>query len=158
MKTIDEIRRENLRQYADHLGGVAKLAACLQKSHAQTSQWLNGSKDSKTKKPRGMSDESARLIETKLGQPRGWLDQEHRTTIQEEVANYALSPITLDTIGEALNAIDQAIADIESAWQTTAKKGLRSHILRLVLQEPHKQLWRDSQTLTALLTTHQAIL
>lgn len=77
MKTNAEIRRENLSDLADEFHGVAKLADRLHKSPAQVSQWINASKDSKTKKPRGISDDMARHIEECCEKERGWMDNDH---------------------------------------------------------------------------------
>lgn len=76
-KTIDEIRRENLQALAESLGGPAVLARLLGRSDSQVSQWIKGSPDSKTGKPRGLRPSSCRLIEAAAGKPRGWLDADH---------------------------------------------------------------------------------
>jgi hypothetical protein len=72
--TIDEIHRANLAVLKVRYGGVTKLSDALEKSISQVSQWLNGSLDSKTKKRRGMEDDSCRYIENKLGLETGWMD------------------------------------------------------------------------------------
>lgn len=77
MKTIDEIRRDNIQVLIDEHGGNKSLADLLGKSEAQVSQLLHGSKDSKTGKPRGMNNTTARSIEAKCGKERGWLDNDH---------------------------------------------------------------------------------
>lgn len=77
MKTIDEIRRDNIQVLIDECGGNKALSDLLGKSEAQVSQLLNGSRDSKTGKPRGMNNTTARAIEEKCGKERGWLDNDH---------------------------------------------------------------------------------
>ncbi len=77
MKTIDEIRRENLALIAAESGGVSKLADRLQKSVSQVSQWINGSTNSGTGKARGMRPSSCRNIESACGKQPGWMDFEH---------------------------------------------------------------------------------
>ncbi len=77
MKTINEIHRDNLQELVNEAGGVQSLANKLNKSAAQVSQWLNGAKDSKTGKPRGISDDAARQIEIKMDKEHGWLDHDH---------------------------------------------------------------------------------
>lgn len=77
MKTIDEIRRDNIELLIGECGSLKGLADILDKSESQVSQLLHGSKDSKTGKPRGMNNTTARLIEQKCGKERGWLDNDH---------------------------------------------------------------------------------
>lgn len=77
MKTCSEIRVDNLRNLVSEHGSIVRLAEKIDKAEAQISQWLNSSKNSKTGKPRNMSDDMARLIEQKCGKERGWLDHDH---------------------------------------------------------------------------------
>jgi hypothetical protein len=84
MKTIDEIRRDNIAILVEEHGGVKSLAVKLEKSEAQVSQWLNGSKDSKTGKQRGMNSDTSRSIEGKAGKERGWMDHDHSDTGLEQ--------------------------------------------------------------------------
>jgi hypothetical protein len=77
MATIDQIYRDNLRLLAKEAGGQDGLAERIGKSPAQVSQWINASKDSKTKKPRVLSRQMARHIEAKFPKPEGWMDQPH---------------------------------------------------------------------------------
>lgn len=79
MKTVDVLRRENLHILASESGGPSQLADDLCKSKSQISQWLNASPDSKTGKPRTISNASAREIEGKKGKPFGWMDTPHPT-------------------------------------------------------------------------------
>jgi len=74
MKTIDEIRKENLAILVKDYGGVGKLADVLERSSSQVSQWLNSSKASASGKPRRFNSDSARYIEKMCGKPEGWLD------------------------------------------------------------------------------------
>lgn len=77
MTTIDQIYRDNLRLLVKEIGTQEALAEAIDKAPAQLSQWINGSKDSKTGKPRALSRATARDIENKLGKPEGWMDQPH---------------------------------------------------------------------------------
>lgn len=74
---IDELRRFNLYYLAEEFGGVGKLAEVLGKDPSQVSQWINGSKNSSTGKPRGMRSSTCREIEKKTRKPMGWLDTDH---------------------------------------------------------------------------------
>ncbi len=75
MKTIDEIRRNRLKELITLSGSVRLLADVLERSPAQVSQWSNASIDPKSGRPRAISTVSARYIEKKLGRPEGWMDR-----------------------------------------------------------------------------------
>ncbi|MGI4717237.1 MAG: S24 family peptidase [Janthinobacterium lividum] len=77
MSTIELIHRHNLQLLAKEFGGVAAVAAKIGCSSSQYSQWMNGSENSGTGKPRGMRPSSARRIEKATGKPEGWMDREH---------------------------------------------------------------------------------
>jgi SOS-response transcriptional repressor LexA len=77
MITIETIHRENLQILARECGGVAAVAAKIGCSSSQYSQWMNGSENSGTGKPRGMRPSSARRIEKATGKPVGWMDSPH---------------------------------------------------------------------------------
>ena len=80
MKTIDEIHRENLQDLAREFGSVAAAASKIGCSSSQYSQWMNGSENSGTGKPRGMRASSARRIEKACDKPVGWMDRPRPTT------------------------------------------------------------------------------
>ncbi|WP_414440474.1 hypothetical protein [Burkholderia sp. 22PA0106] len=76
MKTCHEIRREQLRALIDEVGGAGRLSDLIGKTDIQIRQWVNASKDSRTGKPRGISDDAARHIEQMTGKEIGWLDND----------------------------------------------------------------------------------
>jgi SOS-response transcriptional repressor LexA len=78
MKTIDEIRRQNLAILVAGCSGVTQLAARAQKSASQISQWLNGSAHSGTGKARGMRSSSCRELERACGKEAGWMEVDHQ--------------------------------------------------------------------------------
>jgi len=77
MKSIDEIRTDNLRLLSDEQGGVGKLALAIGREQSQVSQWLNRSPMHGTGKPRVISTRSCRFVEKALGKPEGWMDRDH---------------------------------------------------------------------------------
>lgn len=77
MKTIDQIHRDNLAALVMEYGSVTAVAGTIGISPSQYSQWLNGSENSGTGKPRGMRPASARKIEKACKKPSGWMDKEH---------------------------------------------------------------------------------
>lgn len=79
MKEITEIRRENLAKLRSKYRTLDEFAEACGISSSQLSQWINGSLDSKTGRPRGMRSESCRKIEEKIGISKNWLDTDHST-------------------------------------------------------------------------------
>lgn len=77
MKTIDEIRRENLLLAIERLRTMAALAERAGVSSAYLSQIKNRTPESKTGKPKAMGADVARKIEKALREPEGWMDTEH---------------------------------------------------------------------------------
>jgi len=86
METIEETRRKNLRTLTDKYNGVTAFSNFVKISPSQISQWLNASPDSKTGKPRSISSNSARTIESKCGVAKGWMDVDHSETADLGVA------------------------------------------------------------------------
>lgn len=74
MQTVEEIRRQKLAVLIKESGSQAALSEKIGKAPAQISQWLNASINSKTGKPRVMSNAIARELEEKTGKPNGWFD------------------------------------------------------------------------------------
>jgi len=74
MKSIEDIRRENLLFESKRLGGDAALARKLGKDKNQVYQWLKAAGD---KQRRNMTGTTARKAEAALDRPRGWLDTDH---------------------------------------------------------------------------------
>ncbi len=110
MQTNDEIRRARLAMLIAKAGGAAKLAELIKKAPAQISQWINASPDSKTKRPRSMSDDAARDIEECLALGRGWMDQP--TTLPESSAQVINESMASSgaTLSPALEVVLDAIA------------------------------------------------
>lgn len=77
MKTIEQIRRDNLVLLAAEFGGATEAAKKIGVSDSQYSQWLNASINSGTGKPRGMRTASCRKIEDACRKPTGWMDVAH---------------------------------------------------------------------------------
>lgn len=78
MKTIDDIRRENLIALRDQHGTAQVLADIMEISPTQISQWINAAIDFKSGKPRNISSRSCRKMELKLDLVSGWMDTDHR--------------------------------------------------------------------------------
>lgn len=79
MKTVADIRRENLDLLAENLGAMERVAEVAETSPVYLSQIKNQTTDSKTQRPRQMGSQLARKLEQKFGKPTGWMDQDHKT-------------------------------------------------------------------------------
>lgn len=116
--TIDEIRRKNLGLLIKGSGTQRGLADAAGISPAQISQWVTAAPDSKTGKPRVISDESARLLESAAGKPLGWMDHEHGQPPRRSEADQAQTvcplPNALDSLGSALSAAPPSMRDVIS--------------------------------------------
>lgn len=135
MKTVDVLRRENLHILASESGGPSQLADDLCKSKSQISQWLNASPDSKTGKPRTISNASAREIEGKKGKPFGWMDTPHPTGADSSPA--ATSPAQqMDYVGAGSPEQQEIINEIASR---EIPEGIREAILTLIRSSPKKK-------------------
>lgn len=82
MKTIDEIRRDNALALADAIGGNTVFAEKIDRETTQVSRFIG---KNFTKK---IGDDMARHIEECFGLERGWLDQNHKQSVQESPAQY----------------------------------------------------------------------
>lgn len=72
MKSVYDTRRENMRNLVHQWGGPTSFAKKLGHSNGSYVAQLAGPNPS-----REISEKVARDMETKLGLPIGWLDQEH---------------------------------------------------------------------------------
>lgn len=72
MRSIYELRRENLRELTRTWGGPTSLAKKLGHTNGSYLAQLAGPHPS-----REISEKVAREMEAKLGLPTGWMDQEH---------------------------------------------------------------------------------
>lgn len=104
VKTIDDIRRENLcaliRDRAEN--NQAAFSRMLEKDPNQVSQWLGKGN------ARYMSKATARAIEKKLTLPALWMDTDHAPAKGEKVSPAVSRPARLDVriVTEALKYLD----------------------------------------------------
>lgn len=77
MKTIDQIRRDNLLLAIDEIGSATALSEAAEVSAAYLSQIKNQQPESSTGKAKTMGVSVARKIETALKKPVGWMDTAH---------------------------------------------------------------------------------
>ncbi len=79
MDTIEETRLKRLTILMEELRRECRTDAAfaekIGKSESQLNQWIKRSPDSKTGKPRNISSQIAREIESICRKQRGWMDQ-----------------------------------------------------------------------------------
>ena len=102
MMKSEQIRIENLQLLALEAGGVVALSKVIGKASSQVSQWMGANRmEGKTSKPKFMSHQSCREIESLCEKPEGWMDVPHApqdAQFEELLALYR----TLDPIGQSL--------------------------------------------------------
>lgn len=77
MRTVDEIRRENLEQLAREAGTMDAVAERVGSNPVYLSQVRTRMRDSKTGTPRSLGTKMARRLEKAFDKPKGWMDEHH---------------------------------------------------------------------------------
>jgi len=80
MKTIEEIRLDNLRTLCSQFKSQRQFAIHLDRTPAQVNNWL------KETPGKSIVSAAAREIEEKCGKPRGWLDNDHSRSTTETMS------------------------------------------------------------------------
>lgn len=92
MKTVAEIRHDNLLLLLEEIGTAEALAHLVESSPIYISQLRNKALDSKTKKPRQIGDALARKLESSCQKEIGWMDHEHpQLSYRQERINHAVA-------------------------------------------------------------------
>jgi hypothetical protein len=92
MKTVAEIRRQNLEDLIKELGSAAALAERIGTAPQYISQILHATPDTKTGRGRTLGTVLARRIEKQLSKEDGWMDQAHYAPTQPVGAVLAKEP------------------------------------------------------------------
>lgn len=108
MKTRSDYRRANFAALVEK-HGQAGVAAIIEKDRNQVYQWTL---DPQEPAARNISDRSAAAIEDAFDLPRGWLDQEHATTIQEPRTPYGLASQSAQLDPETVRSAHQLIRGV----------------------------------------------
>lgn len=122
MQPVDQTRRERLAQLIKDAGSQAALSEIIGKAPAQISQWVNASVNSKTGKPRMMSNDVAREIEKKTSKPAGWMDQLGGDSSTGPIGMSA-TPWKLP-LGQMLEQIDNATKSVAPVLQAPCRAAL----------------------------------
>lgn len=86
MKTIAEIRHENLLALISEFGSQAEIARRCDASDVYISQIVKKYPDAKTNRPRQIGDPMARRLEEGCGKDLGWMDNLHTYTNNGHIA------------------------------------------------------------------------
>lgn len=120
MKTIAEIRLDNLLLLIEELGSAEALASKVNSSAVYISQLKNRAPDSKTKKPRQIGDPLARKMESSCGKERGWMDHEHpRLTPRQRRMEHA--QLVMESMSDY--ELDRAVKIIDTIAQPDPRQG-----------------------------------
>lgn len=82
MRSLLEIKRENLLAACEKVGGRPVLAKMLGISDSQINQWISASPDSKTGRPRSPNTDTCRKVEKAVGLPENWMEHDHGATLK----------------------------------------------------------------------------
>lgn len=134
MKTIEEIRRQNLKLLIVKYGGNASMSEKIGKSAAQVSQWSNASRDSLSGRPRSISSDACREIEGVLGLEVGWLDNDH-----ESACGFTDAAIGLMNDFMRLDSAEQTRIRQYVAFAAAMKKHQSEASVILATLEPKKE-------------------
>ncbi len=109
MKNAAETRRDRLAALVLKYGRIADLNEALDwpRTDPRLSQIKNAHLRSAQRGPYQMGDAMARQIETKLGLPRGWMDNPENATAED-----SLLPTTNDSAAHGLSADALQIAKL----------------------------------------------
>ncbi len=132
MRSIDDIRRSNIRRLEQEYGSLKALADKIERSESQVSQWKNGAVNSGTGKPRGMRSETARFIELATERQEGWLDRDHDAS---DTAAENANEIANTTPGPSIKGVYPLISKVQAGMWSGLCEQFQPH---------HAQEWLPS--------------
>ena len=122
-----EIRRANLATLIAEAGSQRALSDLTGLAPAQISQWATAAPNSRTRTPRNISDDSARMLEAKMSRPAGWMDHDHSQVPSAPIPAIRSDPSlsldqAIDLLVGLLDAADEASRErVSQRLQTLAK-------------------------------------
>lgn len=125
MKTVGQIRRENLERLVLELGTLEKVAEAGGSSSVYMSQIRKQTLDKSTQRPREMGSAMARRLEAGCGKPAGWMDlDQSQEPLPLDLTTARSKRMPLPGIDfakvSALSPEDQL--RLEGAWIDTAQR------------------------------------
>lgn len=127
MKTIGQIRRDNLELLIAEAGTLEALAVGAGTSSVYLSQIRTQAKDTKTQRPRELGTPMARRLETSREKPPGWMDVEH--PVAPTASNWVRpAELSLEELkGRTLGDVALSIANLTAELSSSRRKTL-SHL------------------------------
>lgn len=124
MKTIAEIRRDNLLLAIERMNGSqTRLAEAAGISPAYLSQVKTAQPNSKTGRQRSMGDDIARRIEKAIGEAEGWMDQSHDDDSVDHQITEAGQPLFLGSARERrARLLAETLLDISGGMRETIER------------------------------------
>lgn len=125
MKTVSQIRRENLLLLLEQHGSLANLNEKLElpRTDATLSQIKNQSTTSRGK-PKMMGDTIARRIECALNLPQGWMDNDQtpKSSRQQRIEHAMKAMEQMED-----HQLDQAVKIIDTLAEPASPRGNGTH-------------------------------
>lgn len=114
MKTIAEIRLENLRTLVEQKGTQDLVATLSDTNPVYLSQLLNRAVDKKSGKIRQIGDDMARKLERGCEKETGWMDNIHTHAVAPAAtpAFYVAEPTPVYTITPTVDKLTQRLLDM----------------------------------------------
>lgn len=121
MKTVGDLRRENLELLVEQFGTLEGVASAVGSTSIYLSQVRNQAIDAKTGKPREMGALMARRLEAAAEKPRGWMDQEHGGATRPRAATPPVAGAPTPDLALRLANAFADLPDQRADGQTKAK-------------------------------------
>lgn len=145
MKDVSAIRLENFQQLLSNKLKMKDIAKDCQVSYMYLSQLKSRAPMGKGKKPKQMGFEVARKIETGLGLPVNWMDQEHNSpTVVESkpeqiTKQYSAQQIQLKLLAQAKVWIEQSKGLSQAVQVSPLELGMWLGKVEILLSPPIKE-------------------
>jgi len=151
MKTIAEIRLENLRALVREVGSQEKVAEQAGSSAVYLSQLMNKATDVKTGKTRQIGDDMARKLESGCSKEIGWLDNVHaEARVESYKVTTPIPSIAADTtaVYEFKAAGDEKTDRLLKLWSELDAPGKSDLLERIDFFVAGRRPHRDGQAHT----------
>lgn len=121
MKTIADIRRDNLALLAEEVGTMDAVADKAETNAVYLSQVMTQTPDVKTGRPRALGTKLARRLEVAFAKPVGWMDQPNGSKLvaREEAKVYAT---VADMVRNSSTLRDVARMQVKSSGDLSPEK------------------------------------
>lgn len=150
MNTVKENRYNNLLRLVEEAGSMVRL----EERTGVTANYLRQIKNKnviQNGKPKGIGDKIAAKLEDGMGKPRGWLDQQHQTIIEEQTI-YLLDNIkflmrkkgfSLSLLAERVEIDEARLLELLNTEQVENEKPFLNTLEQLFLVPKDRLLYDD---------------